>query len=172
MLRHSWRLFCVPEYSNSPKVQNKSQWWEFPNVNISASGPDRKSKQYFIDNPDYSLVLSHTQAKSSLLSLWLCHPTHCLYSSKYFAVTDLAENNTSFSSFKLASWPLQLVQGIERENKGRDLLEGESNQEHGGLILATANMKLHHWLLASGQNYPWPVSSFRGYIGWILWSSK
>lgn len=56
-----------------------------------------------LDNPDYSLVLSHTQAKGSLHSLWLCHPTHCLYSFKYFAITDLAENNTSFSSFKLAS---------------------------------------------------------------------
>lgn len=85
-----------------------------------------------------------------------------------FKHCDPTENNTSFGTFKLASKPLELVQSKEHEKKGIDLLTGESKQEHGGLILLKATVKLHHWLLTPGHGYPWSVLSATGYAGWII----
>lgn len=54
-------------------------------------------------------------------------------------MTEQTQNYTFFGSFKLASQPLELVQRIKHKCKCREVLEGETKLECGGLRLAQNN---------------------------------
>lgn len=131
--------------------------------NISDSEPHRISERDALDDPDYNLVVSSTQTKGNLFIPWLCHRT--LFNT--LQIMEQTKNYTLFCSLRLAPQPLELVQRTEHEHKCREVLEGESWSTVAS-DWPTATVELHHRLLASGQDYPRPISSTTGYAGWIL----